>query len=274
MDPLVALSELPGVDTAVAQARAAVDEVLWPRNLGSDGPALAVASRLHGAQACAALEGVDFAVEAWRSGDAFDDSPMGLTAAGVWRGYSELSTLVPTWRSAPLQALARLHVLVAGDQESESTLGRPRSGDASDSLLIGAAPPPAEVAARLSLLGRLVGTGGSAPAIVEAAVVQGEILALRPFAVGSPAIAQMATRLVLAARGLDPDLLVVPEVGVLRAGRPAYVRAVRGYLSGDPQAVAQWVQFVAGTVADGAGAAGELLAEIRALPLGKRPASE
>lgn len=274
MDPLAAVAQLPGVEAAVTQARAAVDEILWPRTLGTDGPALAIASRLHGAQACAALEGVDFAVEAWRSGDAFDDSPMGLTAAGVWRGYSELDALVSTWRSAPLQALARLHVLVAGDQESEATLGRPRSGAATDPLLIGTAPSPTEVAARISLLGRLVGTGGVAPAIVEAAVVHGEIVALRPFEVGSPAIAQMATRLVIAARGLDPDLLVVPEVGVLRAGRPAYVRAVRGYISGETDGVAEWVRFVASTISEGAGAAGELLAEIRANPLGKQATTE
>lgn len=269
MDPLAALTQLPGVDAAVTQARAAVDEVLWPRNLGADGPALAVASRLHGAQACAALEGVDFAVEAWRSGDAFEDSPMGLAAAGVWRGYSELTTLVPTWRSAPLQALARLHVLVAADQEPAEDLGRPRSGEVSDPLLIGLAPAPEEVAARLSLLGRMVGSGGNAPALVEAAVVHGEIIALRPFEVGSAAIAQMATRLVMAARGLDPDLLIVPEVGILRAGRPAYVRAVRGYLSGAPEGVAAWLQFIAMAVVDGSNAASELLAEIRATGLGK-----
>jgi len=115
----------------------------------------------------------------------------------------------------------------------------------------------------------MVGSGGNAPALVEAAVVHGEIIALRPFEVGSAAIAQMATRLVMAARGLDPDLLIVPEVGILRAGRPAYVRAVRGYLSGVPEGVAAWLQFIAMAVVDGANAASELLAEIRAAGLGK-----
>lgn len=273
-DPLAELGTLPGVDAAVAEARAAVDAVLWPRNLGQDGPALAVASRVHGAQACAAVDGIDFAIEAWWTGDAWDDSPMGRVAAGVWRGYRELSELVDTWRVAPLQALARLHALVAADTEVGDALGRPRIGDPQDPLRIGPAPAPAQVAARLSLLGRLVGSGTTAPAVVEAAVVHGELLTLRPFETGSGPVARMATRLVLAARGLDPDQLTVPEVGILKLGRPAYVEALRQFGTGSPAGVAHWIEFFGTTVALGAAAAAEILSGIRAQGVGKEPAGE
>ncbi len=267
MDPLAALADLPGVAGAVTSARTGVDALLWPRNLGSDGPDLAAASRVHGAQACAAVEGVDFAVEAWWSGDVWEDSPMGRQAAGVWRGYRELPALVATWSAAPLQALARLHALVAADTEPATDLGRPSAGAAPDPLRIVGAPSQEEVSARLALLGRLVGSGTQAPAIVEAAVVHGELLTLRPFATGSGPLARMATRLVLAARGLDPDMLTVPEVGLLRVGRPAYVDAARLYAGGSAEGVAAWVRFIALSVEYGAAAGQEILSSIRVSPL-------
>lgn len=266
-DPFADVAGLPGVAEAVARARAAVDELLWPRTLGDHGPALARASRVHSAQACAAFEGVDFAVQAWWSGDVWEDSPMGHAAAGVWRGYRELPQLVDVWRSAPLQALARLHALAAADLEPAADLGRPRTSPPDDPLRLG--PAPDEVGARLSLLGRLVGRGTAAPAVVEAAAVHGELLALRPFATGSGAIALMAQRLVLAARGLDPDMLTAPEVALMRAGRPAYVTAAKGFISGTSTGVAEWICFIAGTVAQGAEVGRQLLEEIRAEPLGK-----
>lgn len=267
-DPLAELADLPGVAAAVAEARAAVDVVLWPRNLGQDGPALAVASRVHGAQACAAADGIDFAIEAWWSGDVWEDSPMGRVAAGVWRGYRELPGLVDVWRAAPLQALARLHAVVAADTEPAEALGRPRRGAPQDPLRLGDALAPEAVAARLSLLGRLVGSGTAAPAVVEAAVVHGEILTLRPFTSGSGPVARMAARLVLAARGLDPDQLTVPEVGLLKLGRPAYVDALRAYGSGSPAGVGQWIEFFGTSVALGAAAAAEILSGIRANGVG------
>lgn len=260
-------------ETVVA-ARESVDELLWPRNLGNDGPALAMASRVHGAAACAALDGVDFAIEAWWSGDAWEDSPMGQLAAGIWRGYRELSKLVSTWQAAPLQALARLHAVVATDLSPADELGRPRTAEPVDSLRIGAAPSPELVTARLSLLGRMVGEASGVPAAVEAGVVHGEILALRPFTHGSVAVAHLATRLVIASRGLDPDLLVAPEIGVAKLGRPAYVDAIRQYQTGTTAGVAQWLRFIASAIGIGAMASQEILSEIRAETLGKAAEEE
>lgn len=273
-DPIAALAELPGVADSVVQARKAIDAVLWPRNLGGDGPQLAVASRVHGAQASAAVDGVDFAIEAWWSGDAWEDSPMGRIAAGVWRGYRELPALVDVWRTAPLQAIARLHALLAKGIEPDLALGRPRSGDAMDPLRLGPAADAESLGPRLSLLGTLVGRGTGAPAVVEAAVVHGEIMALRPFETGSGQVARMATRLVLAARGLDPDQLTVPEVGILRVGRPTYVAGLRSYLTGTSAGMAAWIDYFATTLIAGAAAADEILSGIRANGLGKSAREE
>lgn len=189
---------------------------------------------------------------------------MGRTAAGVWRGYRELPQLVQTWQSAPVQVLARLHALVARDVEPDEQLGRPRTGEPQDPLRVGDAPSPEEAAARLSLLGRLVGQGTSAPALVEAAVVHGEVLTLRPFTTGSGVIARLCTRVVIGARGLDPDLLTISEVGLQDLGRPAYVAAARRYAEGSPEGVGEWIRFVCTSVAYGAAAADHTLGEIRA----------
>ena len=256
------LAGLPGVANAVAETRAAVDALLWPRTLAGHGAELAVAARYHGAQACAAVEGADFAVDAWRSGDAWDESPMGLTAAGIWRCYRELPSMVDVWATAPSQVLARLHSLLARDLVDAASVGRPRQGDAADPLRLGPAPQPAEVADRLAMLSTVVTAGTSAPALVQAAVVHGELLAVRPFVVGSGPIAGMSTRLVMAARGLDPDMLTVPEVGVLKLGRPAYVDAIRRYQTGTPAGVAAWIRFICDSVRIGAAAGSELLGEI------------
>jgi hypothetical protein len=273
-DPLAALADLPGVAAAVADTRSAVDTLLWPRTLAGHGPELAIASRYHGAQACAAVEGADFAVDAWRSGDAWDESPMGLTAAGIWRCYRELPSLVGIWASSPSQVLARLHTLLARDLVDAQDLGRPRQGEAADPLRLGPAPPPADVPDRLAMLSTVVTSGTAAPALVEAAVVHGELLAVRPFGVGSGPIAGMSTRLVMAARGLDPDLLTVPEVGVLKLGRPAYVDALRRYQTGTAAGVAAWIRFICDSARIGAAAGSELLGEISDASLATEPVQE
>lgn len=212
----------------------------------------------------------------WWSGDAWEDSPMGHIAAGVWRGYRELPTLVDVWRSAPLQALARLHALVAKDLEPADDLGRPRRGSAepNDPLRLGPAPSPEAVVARLGLLSTLVSNGTTAPALVEAAVVHGELMTLRPFQTSSGAIARMATRLVLTARMLDPDQLSVPEAGLVALGRPRYVAALRGYASGTPAGVAEWIGHLGSAVVAGAAAGDEILSEIRAEGVGNQGLGE
>jgi hypothetical protein len=88
-----------------------------------------------------------------------------------------------------------------------------------------------------------------------AAIVHGELLLLRPFTWGSGLVARATIRLVLAQRGVDPDLLAVPEAGLMVSGRGAYVRAVRAYATGTPQGVAEWIIWHSNAVTSGARAA-------------------
>ena len=67
-----------------------------------------------------------------------------------------------------------------------------------------------------------------------------------------PEFARAAVRLVLAARGVDPDCLSIPESGMLARGRPAYVAALRGYASGSPAGMAEWLTWNATAIGYGA----------------------
>jgi hypothetical protein len=257
------LLALPGVTESAASARERVDALLWDRSLRTKGAALAADVSLQCARSSAAIDGIDLASLAWSSGSAFDDSPMGRTAAGIWRMESELRALVPVWTSAPTQALARMHSLLALEVVSGDELGRPRAGqDVDDPLHIGAVPDVDAMNSRLAALTGIAVAAPAVPAIVEAAIVHGELLALRPFRSGSGPIARAAMRLVLCARGLDPDLLVMTDVAITSSGRPAYVGAIRGYATGSADGVGQWIRFCAQSVAVGARLSGDRLAEL------------
>jgi len=88
----------------------------------------------------------------------------------------------------------------------------------------------------------------SAPAVVVAAIVHGELLSLDLFAPVSGIVARVATRLTLVERGLDPKSLVVVEAGH-RELRDEYDVALRAYADGD---VAPWLRHCADAVAAGA----------------------
>ena len=96
--------------------------------------------------------------------------------------------------------------------------------------------------------GKVIGEGWHQ----RAGEAHAEVAALRPFGWGSGLVARALIRLVLAQRGVDPEFLVAPEVGLRSVGRPAYVRAVRGYAEGTPEGVAAMLRLVAGAVERGA----------------------
>lgn len=252
-DVLAPLLDLPGVAESAASARERVDALLWDRSLRTKGPALAADCALQCARASAAIDGIDISLTAWASGDAFDDSPIGHAAAGVWRLQAAIRDLVPIWASAPLQALARMHSLVAADVVDSERLGRPRIDDeADDPLRIKSIPSVDVMKVRLGAVADFASAPPTVPAIVEAAIVHGELLALRPFAWGSGPVARASMRVVLAQRGLDPDLLVMTDAAIYSVGRPAYVDAVRAYVSGTPDGVARWIRFCAEATVVGA----------------------
>lgn len=228
-DPLRPLVEYPGVADAVADARAAVDALLGNRVLRRRSADVSAESSVRGAWAAAVLSGSDAELGDVRSGAAGKD-PL---VQGALRAQGAIGPLADTWARAPRQALARLHALAAADLLPAEALGRPAAGaDRLDTL---AAVLPAT----------------SAPAVVVAALVQGEIAALDAFAPVSTLVALTGVRLTLVARGLDPKSLVVVEAGHLEL-RDEHETALAGYRSGDPDGVADWVRHCARAIAAGA----------------------
>jgi hypothetical protein len=217
-DPLAPLLDLPGVGDAVARARDAVVAVHNHPVNRRGWPASAAEASLRAARASAALDGAALGEE------------VGPVLAGAVRAAEETGKLLGAWRTAPLQAIARLHVLAAADlvpaDRHAAELGRPR--------------PDAGVAARLALLADLATGATSAPAPVLVAIVHGELLALEPFGTADGVVARAAARLAAVAAGLDPKGLAVPEVGHLRrAGE--YRAAAAAFAAGTAEGIGRWL---------------------------------
>jgi hypothetical protein len=121
--------------------------------------------------------------------------------------------------------LARLHVLAAADLADRAALGRPGP----------------HAGPRLGSLFGLVTGATSAPAVLVAALVHGEVAALAPFGSGDGVVARAAGRLTGITRGLDPKAVSVPEVGFAELGRDAYRTALDAYSGGTPSGVATWL---------------------------------
>ena len=261
-DLLAPLLALPGVEPAVAGARTAIDGLLAHRVLRRGSAEVTAESALRGARASAQLEGAGIELERLR-GQLMAGGAVVLPSKqergarlvqGAVRLHADLGQLVVAWRHSPRQALARLHVLAAAELVDDSdALGRPRPAGApvDDPLGLGPAPDPLEVAARLDGLARVLTAGTSAPALVTAAVVHGELMALRPFGTADGLVARAASRLVLVDRGLDPKAVSAPEVGHAELHHE-YADALRGYVSGGRDGVAAWIVHCAAAVELGA----------------------
>ena len=226
IDPLAPLLDLPGVADGVDEARAAVDALLANRVLRRRSADVSAESSLRGAWASAALSGVEASLDDVRAGVALDEPVL----QGALRAQTAIGALADTWTRAPRQALARLHALAAADLVDADALGRPTGPTARLDTLV-------EVLAATS-----------APAVVVAGVVHGELLSLDLFAPVSGVVARVATRLTLVERGLDPKSLVVVEAGH-RELRDEYGAALTAYRDGD---VARWLRHCADAVTAGA----------------------
>ncbi len=226
-DPFGAVALLPEVADAAAAARGAVDRLLTSRVLRRQSAEVSVEAGLRSARASAALEGADIPLTVLREQGSVD--PL---VQGALRCSAELGGLRDAFVRAPRQALARLHVLAAADLAPADQLGRPRSD-----------LDPAAASAltrRLGALAELLAQPTNAPAVVVAAVVQGELLTLQPFAEAGGIVARAAGRLVLIARGLDPKALTSPDVGHLELVS-AYRSGLEGYRSGGADGLGEWV---------------------------------
>jgi len=229
-DPLAPLLELPGVGDGVARARAAVDALLGNRTLRRRSADVSAESSLRGAWASAWLAGDEVPLTDVRSGAAAQ-RPL---VQGALRAQAAIAPLADTWTRAPRQALARLHALAAADLADPDELGRPRPGTAE----------------RLDTLAAVLGST-SAPAVVVAGVVHGELLGLDAFPPVSGLVARAAVRLTLVERGLDPKSLVVVEAGH-RELRVAYDQALAAYRTGSPEGIATWLVHCADALVAGA----------------------
>lgn len=229
-DPLAPLLELPGVTDAVGRARTAVDGLLSHRTLRRRSADVSAESALRGAWASAWLSGAELALDDVRAGRVADDPVL----QGALRAQSAIGSLADTWARAPRQALARLHALAAADVVPVDELGRPRPGTAE----------------RLDTLASVLAMT-SAPAVVVAGIVHGELLGLDAFAPVSGIVARTAVRLTLVERGLDPKSLVVVEAGH-RELRPAYESALEAYRTGSPDGISQWLTHCADALVAGA----------------------
>ncbi|WP_228471455.1 Fic family protein, partial [Streptomyces alkaliphilus] len=133
-----------------------------------------------------------------------------------------------------------------GSDAGADRIGRPRlSGepvadgerDAGDLPL----PDAGEASTRLAALRDLITAGSSAPVLVQAAVVHGELLALRPFGSRNGIVARAACRIVLTGGGLDPGAVAPAEVGFAEQGPDAHHAALAEYASGTAEGVARWI---------------------------------
>ncbi|MEU5978660.1 oxidoreductase [Streptomyces sp. NPDC047315] len=253
-DPLAALGALPGVADSVGAVRTSIDRVYGHRIMRRRSNEVTSEAALRGARGSAALAGADWALEEVRRRTDFGTDPQALAVGAALRLTAEAGQLLSVWRQSPLRVLARLHLVAAGGGAADETVGRPRlAGEAVDEPLIDAPLPDAdEVNGRLEGLAELIVVGTAAPALVSAAVVHGELLALRPFGSHNGLVARAAERIVLIGSGLDPKAICPAEVGHAEQGSAAYVTAFGGYLSGTAEGMAAWIAYCGRSVELGA----------------------
>lgn len=229
-DPLAWLTDLEGVRSAYAGTRDGIDVMLRDRGLRRTTPELTAESLLRGAHASAVLEGSSSTIEEVRAGAADE------IAADAVRLSASMLALAPLLKTAPLQAIARLHTVVASSALPTESLGRPRDAASAD---------------RLRGVAELLLSDTSAPALLVAAVAHADVATAAPFASHNGIVARALERLVLVSRGVDAKSLTVPEAGHL-AHRAAYESNMRAYSDGGPRGVHAWALYGAEAFAAGA----------------------
>ena len=220
MDRFARVAGLTGISQAAASARDGIDVVLRQPDVRRRAARIAAASAVRGAAASAALEaGRPGPAEAVGAPD--PDDPL---LQGALRATGAVLDLAPTWSRAPLQVLARLHVLAAADLVPAQALGRPTDREA---------------ATRLTAVAADLVAGTRAPALVVAALVHA--IVAESFAPAGGIVGRAAERVVLVATGLDPQGLLVPEVGHLTAGED-YVQQRADGVAGQLAGPARWTE--------------------------------
>lgn len=192
--------------------------------------------------------------------------PVERVARGAVQATAETEHVRPLVTSAPLQALARLHVAAATDLVPDEQLGRPRvEGEGCAEFTdLGLAPDAAALRARLDGLVAVMTAGASVPALVVIAVAHAEIATARPFVRGNGVVARAVERALVQATGLDPTGVVVTEAGHASQGGPAYLGALAAYGTGTREGVALWLGHCADAIVAGAQAGQQICDGVRA----------
>lgn len=141
--------------------------------------------------------------------------------ANLLRAHAQESRLATDFFDRPLAVLAELHGLLCAGLVDPGVVGRSRGTaqaihDGAQGRVVFNPPDPEQLPGLLAdLEAWLRGDGqeGSAafPAPVAAAIVHELILQWQPYEAANGRLARAAYRLVLRARGMDPDGLAVPE---------------------------------------------------------------
>ncbi len=120
----------------------------------------------------------------------------------------------------PIEVLRQAHGLLCNGLVSPEVIGRPRRTeqamhDGAQGRVLYAAPAPEQLPGLLDGLAAWLGEGSATlPAVVVAGIVHERLLQWLPFEAANGRLARLAARLVLRARGVDPQGVAVPERGL------------------------------------------------------------
>lgn len=202
-----------GVAEEVEQAREALAELARHPANRRGWAVTASAAAVRAARASAVLDGC-------QDPDCAQPPPI---LAGALRAHALVARCAAIWRTAPAQALAKLHVAAASELADPANLGFP-------------ARPAATLPALLALAGRQ-------PGPVAVALVHGYLQAFEVFQPACGVTARVAARVMMITSGLDPKALSAPEVGALRDAeyQSAVLELKVAMTAGQVAGIADWV---------------------------------
>ncbi|MEX2548630.1 MAG: Fic family protein [Nitriliruptoraceae bacterium] len=169
----------------------------------------------------------------------------------------------------PGTVLVELHRRLTRGLVADERVGQPRTTDqavhdGSTGRIVFLTPEPAQIPRELSLLELwLATTGAREHGLIASGVLHFELLRLHPFDAANGRLARAAARLVLRARGLDPDHLAAPEIP-LAADPLGYHEEVASTLRRRDLTV--WLERWGEAVADGLRDAARELGVLEAAP--------
>ena len=250
-DPLANLVAFEDVAHSCDVALKAVDELMWNRTVRRHKDYLVPYTRRISGYATAALDGAQMPSDPTMEPEV---SPMGSLAEHGLLVTAEADLQVLAFKTEPMKVWARLHTLASGAPDR----GQPRTNnEVVDPLRLGNLPPHEVLQERMTQLTDVI-INSKSSAILVAAIAHAEMATLRPFSDGSYLVARATARLVLAAREVDSDSIVMSEYGAQLLGRPAYVKALSAYMTGTREGVAAWVEWQSQAIKRGVEMAGKL----------------